>query len=877
MSKFRFFPRGCQYKNNNSSIIIVPNVIYPQQLLSTNNLAAKHLMVLCYSLLHCWRNQPAWSGEQRPALDSMLSRPLKAKMIELNYKRLGKALSLTSDQLKNILVDLEQAKLLKRVLIKNNWYLLLLDEAFKMYLNNNKSKKSRINKGNIISTSWLNSLKTDGGQTDFTGALILGEVTYFSRVLKMKQSADDYNAKLDEPTREVTAEHNSSITNKNNHSSLVTTKQQNLLPLSNASNNDQEDCTKLISKSKGLVAYFEYDHFKKKFPFIDNQTINRTLSRLEKNNVISIERIKFVQNRRVVKRMYITLDYELIQQGVEKTVVDFIFKTNDFLTKEQLTSFYQNTPASIYSKYNNKTIIYPWAGFSNNFASFSSLLSSSCLSTVVLTKPPEHVIHKKWYQVAYLDNDDDDDHDSDGNDDNSSNTDDDNSSSSTLDEMIDGVKDAAKRKPSKYRQISSLSSIESFWSKKRAFKVPRYLSEMHSSLRRLYRAYFASFNYPLSFCCSLLDSLAKKYPSASFRGENQFIKYFRIILSQEKRASWLVRSRQYFGKALGLVELAYDKLPGVVRDKLHQLTTRAGKKIEELPELLCKLAIRNAKHMFACVSSFLAYMKQVLSKLKSKEEIQEAYKALPRVKIAEVASYLSSVEASYSRIGPQEHLRRKLACTLPMTIAYHVLHNCNFYSAKVDKDKNFIIPSKNKNWAEMIRGGLKNIIKDQVSAVYGQIKAIKFVQVLRKEEAGKKLTKSEDALGVNNTGTWAIKTVAKSINTQRPPAGSGSKEYQSSSVQNEPTSYHLFQQRRIEFEQREKEKLEAKMRNEEKVLKATGVRLEVYEKYKQVVEETEREREKYIQRGGVKELARELYKVLSFREWIQLQELMGMV
>ncbi len=840
MRKYNNFSHHCQYKSNNSSVIIVPNAIYASQLLTDHSLAAKHLMVLCHSLRSCWRNQPSWSGEQRPKLDSMLARPLRAKMIELNYRRLGKALSLTSDQLKNIIVDLEQAKLLKRVLFGNNWYILLLDEAFKMYLNNNQSKKHRINKGNVISNAWLDVLKTDNDQPDFTGALVVGEVAFFSRVLKINQPIDDYANFLKDKTREEEA--------------------REAKPL-------------LVSKSKGLVAYFEYDHFKKKFPFIDNQTINRALARLEKNNSISVERIKFTKNRRVVKRLYITLNYELIKKQTDKTIVNFIFKTEDYLNDDQLTSFAQNTPPFIYNHYYNKTISYPRPGFSSNFASFSSLSSTSCLATYSQTEPKEQLNPKKWYQVTYSngkDNaEDDNDNDIDSN------------SGSGVGSSRDEGKD--KQKLSKYQQISSLSSIESFWSKKRAFKVSRYLSEMHSSLKRLYSSYFTSFNYPLPFCYQLLDSLAKKYPGASFMGENQFISYFRKILAQEKKASWLVRSRQYFGKALGLAELAYDKLPKTVKEKLNQLATRAGKRIEELPELLSRLAIRNAKHVFSCVSSFLSYMKQVLQKLKSKEEIQEAYSALPRVNISEVASYLSAVEASYSRVGPQEHLRRKLASTLPMTIAYHLLSCCNFYSAKVDNEKNFIIPSKNKNWAEMIRGGIKNIIKDQVAAVYGTIKAIKFVQVLRTEEAvkDKKLVsdtceKNKASLEVGVRETKAFSR-AKQQQLRYALAEDDADVTNEQSTESKLTSYHLFQKKRLEQEQKEREELKARMLEEEQELKRSNLDLVVYEKYKQVVEETEREREKYIQRGGVKELARELYRVLSFREWIQLQELMGMV
>ena len=847
MRKYNNFSHYCQYKSNNSSVIITPSVFYNHQLLEEHNLTAKHIVVLCHFLLSCWRNQEGWLGEQHPRLDSMLARPLKAKMAKLDYTRLGKALNLAKDQLKIILIDLEQAKLVRRVLIKNQWYILLLDEAFKMYLNNNKGKKRRINKGNIVCTSWFRWLKTDNGQTDFTGALFLGEITYFSRVFKRKKLIDDLPGCNEfDSNKQSTMKF---LQQRKLPSPAIEVEKQQLLS-DDAIENEAK--VVLVSKTKGLFAYFDHDHFKKKFPFLSSKVIERTISRLEKNNVISIERKKFVRNRKVIKRLYIILNYNLIQQGVSSNIVDFIFKTDEYLNKEQLTSFCQNTPPSIYNIYNNKTIIYPRAGFASNFTSFCSLSKSSCFTTSHLTKPPNQISSKKWYQVSYHDRDLSHNHTS------------------------NAISNMDRNRPDKYNQIKQISSVESYWSKKRAFKLPRYLHEMHSSLRSLYRTYFACFDYPLSFCYQLLDSLAKKYPSVSFRGDNQFIKYFRIILSQEKRASWQVRNRKYFQKALSLADLAYDKLSKAVRDKLHQLAEQAGKRIEELPALLCKLTQRNSKHLFSCISSFLAYMKQVLLRIKSKEEIQEAYSALPRVSIGEVASYLSKVEASYHRVGPQEHLRRKLASTLPMTVAYHLLNSCNFYYARVDDERNFIIPSKNKNWAEMLRGGIKNIIKDQVAAVYGQIKAIKFVQVLKKEEAGKKLIKSEDALGVNNTGTWAIKTVAKSINTQRPPAGSGSKEYQSSSVQNEPTPYELFQKRRLEEGQREREELAAKLRKEEQELKQQGnMNVEIYEKYKQSLEEGEIEKKRYIENGGERETAKELYKALSFVEWMQLQELIA--
>ena len=855
MRKYNKFSRCCQYKNSNSSVIITPSVFYTNQLLFTYNLAAKHIVVLCYFLLSCWREQSFRLDKERPTLDSMLSLPLKAKMIELDYNSIGKVLSLTKLQTKNIIVDLEKARLVRRVLIKNQWYILLLDQAFKMYLNNNKSKKHRINKGNIIPTSWLSALKADTGQTDFTGALFLGEITYFSRVFKRKKLIDDLPG-CDEfdSNKQSTIE----VCQQRKLPSLAIEEQQ-LIPSSgdslkfgdqncNDTAIENEANVVLVSKSKGLIAYFEHDHFKKKFPFLSSKVIERTLSRLEKNNIISIERKKFLRNRKVIKRLYITLNYDLIQKGVNNAIVDFIFKTDDYLNKEQLADFCQNTPPFIYNKYNNKTIIYPRAGFSSNFISFSSFSKIICFSTSHLTKPLEQISSKKWYQVSYHDRKLSHNHTSNAN--------------SKMD----------KSKLGKYDKISYINHEESYWSKKRAFKLPRYFSEMQSSLKRHYRAYFSLFDYPLSFCYQLLDSLAKKYPGVSFRGENQFINYFRKILSQEKRASWQVRSRQYFQKAKFLSDLVYNKLPSCLKEKLNKLATQLDTKIEELPALLAKLAIRNTKHLFSCASSFLSYMKQVLYKLKSKEEIQAAYKALPRTSIGEVASYLSKVEASYHRVGPQEHLRRKLASTLPMTIAYHLLQSCNFYSTKVDVEKNFIIPSNNKNWTEMLRGGIKNIIKDQVMAVYGTIKAIKFVQVLRKEKAAKKPTKGDDALSLSTTVRWAIKTVSKSTNAQR-----SSYHPESSFAQDKQSlSYYSFHQRRLRAEQREKEESAARIHKEEQKLKANCIDPAVYEKYKQVIKEAEIEKQSFISKWGNIEQAKEMFKVPSFEEWLELQELIAM-
>ena len=806
MSKINNFSYKCQYKSNNTPIIILSNVINNHQLITEHNLTTKHILVLCHFLLSCWRNQAGWLGEQCPKLDSMLSRPLGAKMVELDYNIIGKTLCLAKDGLKSTLIELEQAKLLKRVLIKNKWYVLLYDEAFKLYLNNNKSRKHRINKGNIICTSWLSTLKTDNGQTDFTSALILGEITYFSRVFKRKEQVDDF-FELDESDR-------------NDQKVKACNSGKEIMLNQNCGDAiESEDNVILVSKSKGLVAYFEHDHFKKKFPFLSSKVIERTLSRLEKNDLILVERRKFTQNRKVIKRLYITLNYDLIQKGVNTRIVDFIFKTDDYLSIEQLTSFCQSTPPFIYNKYNNKTIIYPLQGFLNNFSSFSSLSNITCSNFIDQNQFSEPVSNKKWYQVSYNSN----------------------NNANSIDKNKLGID-------------NQISHIENFWIKKRAFIKPRYLLEMQNSLKRLYRAYFAFFDYPLPFCLALLDSLGRKYPDAAFRGENQFITYFRKILSQEKRASWQVRSRKYFDKALSLADLAYDKLPKLLKDQIHKLALLAGKKIEELPVLLTKLAQRNAKHLFSCASSFLSYMKQVLSKLKSKEDIQEAYLALPRVGIAEVASYLGAVEASYHRTGPQEHLRRKLVSTLPMTVAYHLLNSCNFYSAKVDHERNFIIPSKNKNWAEMIRGGIKNIIKDQVSAVYGQIKTIKFVQVLRREDTAPKLGNSIDDASSMQNFKYKNKDETRF------------------------DSYHLFQKRRTEQEQREREELTARMHKEEQELTEQGnVNVEVYEKYKQSVEEAEIEKKRFLTNGGEREKARELYKALSFSEWMQLQELLEII
>lgn len=725
----RYFHTRQDY-NDFSSIIIIPDAFYTHSSFASTNCNAKHLLILNHLLLSCWLKA------DRPKLDSLLQyRPMKAKMLQLNYIALGKVFDMSKDQLIEILKDLEATKLLSRVQINNKWYILLSEQAFSIFLNNNKSKKHRINKGNVIPTSWFKLLKTDGKQTDFVSALVLADIVYYARVFERK--APDYSEELNDSDDSIS-----------------------------------HTTTTLVSKSAGLVPYFEHNHFYKKFPFLDKRTIDRAFARLVENDIIFIEIKKFIRNRKVIKKLYIAPNYKLISKGVNGYVVDFTFKIPEHLNNDQLTSFYKNTPPTLYNKkYNNKTIIYPELGELN---------------------------------------------------------------------------------------ISSFSIQKEGIGKKRRFMRERSLYDLALTLKRLYKPYFSSFGYPIAFCTQLLHTLARKYPNAKFMGENQFIKYFRTILAQERKPSWQVRSKGYFEKAYSLAELSFDKLSSSLREKLNKLTTAAGKSVEELPNLLASLAIRNAKHLFACASSFLSYMKQVLAKLKSKEEMRGAYKALPRVSINEISQYLNVLEGSYYKTGPDEHLKRKLAATLPMTVAYYLLNSCNFTTAHLDCEQNFIIPSKNACWAELLRSRTKQIIKEQISAVYGQIKAIKFAPFWIKAKPVSKQEKSnKSALNKEELGL---------------------------------TEYQLFQIKRREEEQRQKELQQTKITLEAKEVLASKCSSSEYntgentaaigllEKYKQESEQVQIDKQSYLSKGGAYDLATNLlFTMPSFKEWMQLQELLGLV
>jgi hypothetical protein len=213
-----------------------------------------------------------------------------------------------------------------------------------------------------------------------------------------------------------------------------------------------------------------------------------------------------------------------------------------------------------------------------------------------------------------------------------------------------------------------------------------------------------------------LNKVARKFPEHSFTNEAKFIKYFSLIVKQELKKPWQVNEKTYFTnpKKLSEINIAQLKKKGFKLDKTTKL-------------LFEKLKRFNPNALFETKEAIISYLEEAKENQISKEDIKQAFKALPRASIKQMNNYLATVEASYRHVSPEQHLRRRIAAKIETKTAYRLLNVLKLFSTKIEEGLLFL-PTTNLIYCNVLSRHVKTIILNEAKSIYGySVEAIKFV------------------------------------------------------------------------------------------------------------------------------------------------------
>ena len=289
---------------------IIPNKLV-QNLLSHQDLTAKHVFVACELAKMCWAQSKYCS------LDALLTKkPMANRLVYLHYGRLERLLNLSRDQLKHILRRLEAHGLIRREEFKHRWYVYIHDKLAELFFSdevkdkvtevtrNNKKfqvieRKALLNRGNIVLHDWFKLIKNDLGYTCFNSILLISEIIYYSRYFEIQAT-------------------------------------------------DEEKEIQIVSKSRGVVPFFSFKDFQNKFNLSYAQ-IKSGIDLLVERNLVNLDVVRTKYHRKVQKKTFYTADFEKLALPSK---LDFKFKTPRQLNKDHLSIFLNfYTPHTYARKY----------------------------------------------------------------------------------------------------------------------------------------------------------------------------------------------------------------------------------------------------------------------------------------------------------------------------------------------------------------------------------------------------------------------------------------------------------------------------------------------------------------------------------------------
>jgi len=258
----------------------------------------------------------------------------------------------------------------------------------------------------------------------------------------------------------------------------------------------------------------------------------------------------------------------------------------------------------------------------------------------------------------------------------------------------------------------------------RKFKNPKFLHQLSNCL-----SFFVGSQdrpgYSIEFLNHLLNKLSKRFPEHRFESKQKFIAYFKGILNQEHRDYLDVNNKTYFEAPLSLQEFLNQKL-AKYQDKLKTLIT--GIDWEQVQTMLYKLANKGVAKLFNCLEGVANYLKKTASFNKTRDQIYEAFKDLPKACTSQMNRYLAKVEASYRSVSKEEHLRRRIAAKLPTQTAYRLLNTLRLFNTKLEGNM-LILPTWNLTYCNLLFKGIKEAILNEVRSIYGcWVEDIRFVQ-----------------------------------------------------------------------------------------------------------------------------------------------------